>query len=194
MTAYHGCELGLESGTRSEEVKERRSAADSSAEDESGAGEEAGKLSALSNRGTRQNRHPGQAEVRCKATTSAVVGKLQIGDLKKAVWKKFGVFRVSWLAVSTTWRRAGEKKSRCLGGGSSRCFDSHLHEAAAGGFRGNAVRARRRRGRLRAYSADSRCEAVVAASSSWSLRTTRRGGGKKEKNCAGGRKSCHGTS
>lgn len=50
-------------------------------------------------------------------------------------------------------------------------LDSHLHEAATGGFRWNAIRARRRRDRQRAYSADSRCEAVVAAG--WSLRTTR---------------------
>lgn len=50
-------------------------------------------------------------------------------------------------------------------------LESHLHEAGTGSFRGNAVRAGRRRDRLLAYSAGSRCEAVAAAGCS--LETTR---------------------
>lgn len=76
----------------------------------------------------------------------------------------------SWLAVSRAWRRAGGKVA-VPGRRVVQMLDPHLHEAATGSFRGNAVRAGRRRDRQRACSADPGCEAVVAAG--WSLETTR---------------------
>lgn len=104
---------------------------------------------------------------------------------KKCCVNEIRLASCSWLAVSRAWRRAGRKVA-VPGRRVVQMLDPHLHEAATGSFRGNAVRAGRRRDRQRACSADPGCEAVVAAAGASRRRDRvtcngwRRGGEKKE--------------
>lgn len=107
------------------------------------------------------------------------------GRCKKCSRTEIRLAACSRLAVSRAWRRAGTKVA-VPGRRAVQMLDPHLHEAATGSFRGNAVRAGRRRDRQRACSADPGCEAVVAAAGASRRRDRvtcngwRRGGEKKE--------------
>jgi hypothetical protein len=110
------------------------------------------KLSALSNREIRQNRHPGQAQEAMRLPQLRFQGKMPAKRYKKLCYDDFDLISSS----SCSWIRGsvgvGLKKKVAVPGEADQMLGPHLHEAGCGQLRGNAVRARRRRGPFLACS------------------------------------------